>query len=74
MVIGLEINIGSMSGLNCSSIEVLKCLEGVENLEYLEIGEWGNLMGNASVILDLRNTNLKKIYIRRNYSKYLLSI
>ena len=64
---------GNMSGLNCSSIEVVKCLEGLENLKSLRIAQWGYKIGNASSIIDLRNTDLEYVSVSRSYSKYLFS-
>ena len=54
---------GSMSGLNCSSIEVFKCLEKLEDLEYLYVAQWSGCIGSSNDIVRLENTNLKKAYI-----------
>ena len=59
---------GSMSGLVCSSIEVLKNIEKVNELEYLYIGEWEERIGDASTVIDLRNTKLKEAKIYRSNS------
>lgn len=63
----------SCSGLVCSNIDVVKNLEKLENLEYLYIDQWSRGIGNKDEILDFRNTNLKKVSIRRSRSKYLFS-
>ena len=54
---------GSRSGLNCSSIEVFKCLEKLEDLEYLYVAQWGSFIGNSNEVVRLENTNLKITYI-----------
>ncbi len=64
---------GSESGLNCTSIDVIKCLEGLENLKYLRIAQWGAKIGSASSVIDLRNTGLEYVSISRNHSKCLFS-
>ena len=64
----------SLSGLVCTSIEVFKCLENLSNLEYLYTYQWGgNSIGKKDTIIDLRNTELKKVTLGRNFSKCLFA-
>ena len=56
----------SNSGLICSSTEVFKCLEKLEDLEYLYVCQWKNGIGNEFFVVDLRNTKLKIAEITRN--------
>ncbi len=48
----------SLSALVCSNIDVFKYLEGVKDLEYLYVAQWGDTIGDESTIIDLRNTSL----------------
>lgn len=73
IIIGTVINIGSMTGLNCSSIEVFKCLEEIKSLENLKVAQWGGKIGNSNTIVDFRDTGLKDIRTSRSYSKYLFT-
>ena len=63
----------NMCGLNCTSIEVFKCLEGLKDLKYLYTSQWDSLIGNASSVIDLRNTSLDTCRINRSCSKFLFS-
>ncbi len=66
--------LGGLTGLNCANMETFKCLEKLENLEYLYTNQWQAPIGNDSEVIDLRRTNLKSAYVNRNNSKCLLSI
>lgn len=63
-----------MSGLVCSSIDVLKYLEGLQNLRNLYIRQYAIITGNCNDIVDLRNTGLTYAEIKRNNCKYIFSI
>ena len=58
---------GAMSGLNCSSLEVYRCLENLTDLKKLCIGCWGPSIGNLGESIDLRNTSLQEAMIRGLY-------
>ncbi len=62
-----------MSGLVCSSIDVFKCLEGLQDLKNLYVAQWEAGVGNSSTEVDFRNTGLVNAYVRRNSSEYLFS-
>ena len=73
-IIGMEHHIGGMSGLVCSSIEVFKCLENLDNLEYLYAIQFGMRIGDKNTtIIDLSKTNLKESDIRRSVRKNLFT-
>ncbi len=55
---------GSMSGLVTNSIDTLKCIENLNSLNILNIGQWEDIIGDANAIIDLRNTSLKSVAIR----------
>lgn len=62
-----------MSGLVCSSMDVFKCLEGLQELKNLYTAQWEAGIGNNSTEVDFRNTGLINAFIRRNKSKYIFS-
>ena len=73
-IIGTEAPFGkNMTGLNCSSMEVFKCLEGLEDLNTLFATQHPEVIGNNNIIVDFRNTGLKTANINRYKSKYLFS-
>ena len=51
------------SGLVCSNIETLKCLENIKNIKSLRFVQCKQI-GNASTIIDLRNTELEVAEMR----------
>ena len=51
------------SGLVCSNIEALKCLENIKNIKSLHFIQCKQI-GNASTIIDLRNTELESAEMR----------
>ena len=56
----------NMTGLVCSNIDAYKCLENLENLEYLYTEQWSSSIGSKNTIIDFRNTNLKKANVSRS--------
>ena len=56
----------NMTGLVCSNIDAYKCLENLENLEYLYTAQWSSSIGSKNTIIDFRNTNLKKANVSRS--------
>lgn len=63
-----------MSGLNCSSIDVLKYLEGLQDLKNLYIRQYALKIGWDTAVLDFSNTGLTYASIKRNNCKFLFSI
>lgn len=53
-----------MSGLVCSSIDVFKCLEGLENLKTLYVSQWNSKIGDVNAFVDFRNTGLTYVFMR----------
>ena len=53
-----------MSGLVCSSIDVFKCLEGLENLKTLYASQWNSKIGDINTVVDFRNTGLTYVFMR----------
>ena len=51
-----------MSGLVCSSIDVFKCLEGLNNLTTLYAGGTNDRIGDERTIIDFSKTGLTYIY------------
>ena len=52
-----------MSGLVCTSIDVFKCLEGLNNLTTLYAGGTNSRIGNEGTVIDLTKTGLTYIYM-----------
>ena len=62
-----------MYGLVCSNMKTFKCLEELEDLEYLYVNQYGQGIGSKSDVVDLRNTSIKTGRIRRCNCKYLFT-
>ena len=54
-------------------METFKCLEELEDLEYLYVNQYGQGIGSKSDVVDLRNTSIKTGRIRRCNCKYLFT-